>query len=111
MGSINYIYKPEKWKIVSEGQSKISPDDYIYKMVIGWCDDELSSGEISDYISKEVYDNLLSGKYFISYFPYHEKKIVVFDKDNNIIPLIKGKEEKYNIDQISIKPKVKKLVK
>ena len=44
MGSIQNIYSPEKWKILLEGESKISPNDYIYQMVIGWCDDELSSG-------------------------------------------------------------------
>ncbi len=94
MGSIQNIYSPGKWKILLEGESKISPNDYIYQMVIGWCDDELSSGEITEFISKENYDNILNGKFFVKTFPYSLQKIIVFDKDNNIIPLVKGKQDK-----------------
>lgn len=107
MGSIQKIYSPEKWKILSEGKSKILPSDYIYQMVIGWCDDELSSGEITELISKENYDNILNGKFFVKVFPYSLQKIIVFDKDNNIIPLVKGKQdEEYSSIQ---KEFVKKL--
>ncbi len=66
MGSIQKIYSPEKWKILLKGESKISPNDYIYQMVIGWCDDELSSGEITEFISKENYDNILNGDILLS---------------------------------------------
>ena len=93
MGSIQKIYSPEKWKILLEGKSKILPSDYIYQMVIGWYDDELSSGEIIELISKENYDNILNGNYFVKSFPYSLQKIIVFDKDNNIIPLVKGKQD------------------
>ena len=107
MGSIQHIYSPEKWKIILEGKSRIIADDYIYKMVIGWCDDELSSGEITEFISKENYDNILNGKFFVKAFPYSLQKIIVFDKDNNIIPLVKGKQdEEYTSTQ---KEYVKKL--
>lgn len=107
MGSIQKIYSPEKWKILLKGESKISPNDYIYQMVIGCCDDELSSGVITEFISKDNYDNILSGKYFVKVFPYCLQKIIIFDKDNNIIPLVKGKQdEEYTLIQ---KEYVKKL--
>ena len=81
------------WKVVFEGKSKILSGDYIYKIVIGWCDDEISCGEIVEFISKQVYEDILSGKYFVKVFPYYEKKIVVFDRFENMIPLIRGVED------------------
>ena len=42
------------WKVVFEGKSKILSGDYIYKIVIGWCDYEISCGEIVEFISKQV---------------------------------------------------------
>ena len=90
MGSIQHIYSPDKWKIVLEGRSKIVLDDYIYKLVIGNCDDELSYGPIYEFISKEVYENILNGKYSYKIFPYSVQKLVVYDENNNVISLVKG---------------------
>lgn len=97
MGSIKHIFKPEQWKIVLEGKSKLVEDDYIYKMLIGYCDDEISYGDIVEFISKQNYENILNGIYSVKYFPYSEKPIVIFDKDNNVVPLVKGKtyQKKY----------------
>lgn len=96
MGSIQYIYDPEKWRIFLEGKSKILDDDYVYQMIIGYCDDELSFGEICEFISKENYEKILNGVYSIKKFPYHSKKMILLDKENNIIPLVKGIcDEKY----------------
>lgn len=93
MGSIQHIYDPENWRIIYKGKSKISDDDYIYQMIIGYCDGDLSSGEICIFISKQNYENILSGIYSIKKFPYAFQKIILFDKENNIIPLVKGKSE------------------
>lgn len=107
MGSIQHIYSPEKWKIILEGKSKIIDDDYIYQMVIGYCDGDLSSGEICVFISKQNYESLLNGTYSVEKFPYSIQKIILFDKENNVIPLVKGRcDEEYTESQ---KEYVKKL--
>ena len=93
MGSIQYIYKPDKWTITMGGESNISDGDYIYKLLIGYCDDELSSDYIYEFISKENYEKILSGEYFVKTFPYSEQKIIIIDKNKNIISLIKGKDD------------------
>ena len=90
MGCINYIYKPKDWKIVLEGPSRIVKDDYIYQMIIGTFDDEITSGNIYEFISKENYEKILTGTYELEIFPYSEQKIVLFDIYDNIIPLVKG---------------------
>ena len=94
MGSIIHIYDPENWKVILSGKSRLLPNDYIYKMEMGYCDDEISEGEISEFISKENYEKTLEGVYTVKKFPYGEQKIMLFDKDNNIVPLIK--EIEYN---------------
>ena len=106
MGSICWINNPKEWKIVREGNSKITKDDYLYQMEVGVCEDMLSVGPIVEIISKENYDKLLDGTYRLKSFPYNEQTIIIFDKDNNIIPLIKGKEEEYETNQ---KEYIKKL--
>ena len=57
MGRINCIFNVEKWKVILEGPSKLLEGDIIYKMSIGICDDEISTGEIIEYISKSNYEN------------------------------------------------------
>ena len=109
MGSIQYIYNPKKWEIILEGKSKLLPDDYIYQMSIGWCDDELSSGEICIFISKENYDNLLKGQYWFQSFPYNTQKIIIFNKNNEIIPLVKGQNDsEYGLNQQKFIKQLKK---
>ena len=100
MGSIRHIYSLKNWKVIYGSKSKINKDDYIYQISIGYCEDELDSGEICLFISKENYDNLLSGKYFAKIFPYCNQKIIIFNNDYNVIPLIKGKkDEEYETSQ------------
>ena len=97
MGSIQYIYKPDEWKIIVEGKNKLVENDTIYKMNVGYCDDELSIGDINIFISKSNYENILNGKYIIKIMPYSLYKVVILDKDNNIIPLVNGIcDEEYN---------------
>lgn len=109
MSSIQYIYNAMEWKVVSEGKSKIMPGDNIYKMVIGCCDDEVSMGEIYEFISKDNYEKILDGTFSIMTFPYNEQKVIIVDKNNEIIPLIKGKENsEYELSQ---KKYVKQFIK
>jgi hypothetical protein len=111
MGSIQHIYSPDKWKIIFEGKSRIIQDDLIYKMEIGYCDDELSQGEIYIFISKENYEKILNGIYTINTFPYSNQKIIITDENNNVITLIKGKEDnEYSSIQKSYIKKIKKQV-
>lgn len=110
MGSIQHIYNPESWQKIFEGKSKIVIGDYIYIMEIGYCKDELSTGIISEYISKDNYEGLLNGDYAIMKFPYHEQKIILLDKDNNIVPLVKGKnDEVYTENQKEQIKRIKKV--
>ena len=96
MGSIQNIYSPEKWIKVLEGKNKNYKNDLVYEMVIGTCDDELSTSEISVLISKENYERILNGTYSIETKPYSMQKIILHDKEENIIPLVKGKLLKLN---------------
>lgn len=109
MSSIQYIYNTMEWRIVAEGESKITPGDYIYKMVIGCCDDEISQGDIFEFISKDNYEKILNGTYLVKRFPYAEQKIILFDRNNEIIPLINGKEiSEYELNQKKV---IKQLIK
>ena len=106
MGSMQYIYSPENWKIILRSKSKISSDDYIYQVIIGWCDDEIAPGVICEFISKENYDNILKGNISVKSFPYNSQKIILFDKDDNIIPLLKFKSSEEHNNKV--KKKLKK---
>lgn len=112
MGSVQYIYNPEDWITVLKGKSKIVEDDYVYQMIIGYCFDEVSSGEISIFISKQNYENILNGVYSIEKFPYSIQKIILFDKENNVVPLVKGKcDEEYTDIQKEFVNKLKRTKK
>ena len=103
MGSISKIFKPEDWKKELEGKSKILENDIIYKMVIGSCEDYVYY-EITEFISKINYGNIINKKYKIEIFPYAKLPILLFDEENNLIPLVKGNElllENLNTSQIT----------
>ena len=91
MGSIQHIYSPEKWAIILEGKNKNYNNDLVYKMAIGYCSDELSTDEISIFISKDNYEKILNGIYSIEKEPYSMEKITIHDSEDNIVPLVKGK--------------------
>ena len=91
MGSINIIWDPLYWRVIDEGLNKDNLEDILYKVVIGEGEDE-GYYEIDEYISKENYDKILSKEYSIEKFPYSINKILLFDKDGCLIPLIKTKE-------------------
>lgn len=98
MGSINTIWKPEYWKICFEGKSKIIEGDIIYKIIIG-AGVDYQSYQITEFISKNNYDNIINGNYFIKYFPYSELPIILFNDQQQPIPLVLGYEN--NFDKLS----------
>ncbi|NMA50272.1 MAG: hypothetical protein GX951_00250 [Mollicutes bacterium] len=93
MGSISYVYQPECWKIVKKGIS-IYDGKPIYTMVIGGGIDYLPY-EFVENISKENYDRILSREYKIKTFAYSKIKILLFNKEGNLIPLVNGKKGYY----------------
>ena len=100
MGSINKIWDPINWKVVLKGESKITKQDIIYKMIIGDGID-YQYYEIYKFISKENYENILNGKYQIKTFPYAEESVLLFDENRELIPLVKGTKHKYDeLDEI-----------
>lgn len=108
MGSINNIYKIERWKVLLKGNSKIKEGDIIYQVTIGCCDDGNEYYDLVEFISKDNYDNLMTGKYSFKAFPYSNQKIIIFDENNNIIPLVNNrKDEEYSPNQIEFVKKLK----
>jgi len=93
MGSINHIWTPEHWYLDFIGKSKLKENDIIYKMVIGECDDYPYNYDISIFISKNNYQNILNHKYKIKINPYSQEPIILFDESQNIIPLVNGYQE------------------
>ncbi len=100
MGSIQTIYKLDKWVKELEAKSKLNNEDTIYKMIIGYYDDEYVSGNICEFISKDNYEKLVKGEYTYKVFPYSVQKIIIFDKNGNVVTLVKGKQdEEYSLRQ------------
>lgn len=93
MGSINHIWTPEHWYLDFIGKSKLKENDIIYKMVIGECDDYPYNYDISIFISKNNYQNILNHKYKIKINSYSQEPIILFDESQNIIPLVNGYQE------------------
>lgn len=91
MGRINNIWYPKYWKIILEGKSKILKDDIICKMIIGDGEDQ-GYFEITEFISKYNYKNIINGNYTIKIFPYAELPVLLFDESKNLVPLVKGTE-------------------
>lgn len=99
MGSINTIWKPKYWYVKNEGISKIDKEDIIYDMVIGegW---DYEDYEITAFISKVNYEKLISGEYSVKTFPHTSNPVIIFDKNNDIIPLVKNSHENKKIRTI-----------
>lgn len=95
------IFKVDDWSILLHGKSKIQEGDIIYQMRIGGgLGTEDIYYDINLFISQENYEKLLDGTYKMARFPSNDlQPIIIFDKDNNIIPLIKGKEDEYEENQ------------
>ena len=89
MGRINTIWNPKYWKVCLEGKSKIIEGDIIYKMIIGEGED-YHYYEIIEFISKDNYDYIIKGNYFIKCFPYSELPILLFNEQQQLIPLVIG---------------------
>lgn len=95
MGRINYIFNPNNWKIDLEGINKNIPDDIVYRMIIGIGNDE-EDYEIYEFISKNNYENIINNNYHIMKFPYSLVPILLFDKENKLIPLVNGINIEYD---------------
>ena len=91
MGSINIIWDPFRWKVIAEGLNRDDLNDILYKVVVGEGEDECCY-EIYEYISKIYYEKILNKTYKIEKFPYSINKILLFDEDGYLIPLVKTKE-------------------
>ena len=100
MGSMQTIYKLEKWVIEEERESKINSEDTVCKVIIGYYQDEFTSGNIWEFISKDNYENLISGNFTHKVFPYSVQKILIFDKEGNVVTLVKDKpDDEYSFSQ------------
>ena len=78
MGSIVRVWEPNYWKINFEGRSKLVKDDIIYEMIIGEGED-YGYFKICELISKENYENIINGKYFIEKYPYNAVNLLLFN--------------------------------
>ena len=94
MGSICRIWEPVYWKITLQGKSKIIPNDIIYQMIIGECEDYSNISDILILISKENYENILNKNYSINKQPYSEFPILLYNEENESISLIKEEQGK-----------------
>ena len=92
MGSINIIWDPLYWKVIEEGLNRDDLNDILYKVIIGEGEDE-SYYEIYEYMSKINYEKILNRTYKIEKFPYSRNKILLFDEEGCLIPLVKTKEK------------------
>ena len=95
---MNEIYNVNLWQIVLEGQNKILPEDTVYQMIIGHSNKE-DICEITAFISKVNYENILNGGYHIRVYPYAAEKVLLFDEENNLISLVNGFE--INFDNLN----------
>ena len=91
MGSISVIWDPKTWICFNQGMSSRVPEDLIYQMVIGEGEDEHHYHyQFVETISKDNYDNIVNGTYQAVTFPDSDVKVLLFDENNNLIPLVKG---------------------
>ena len=101
MGSIQTIWKPQRWYKTLEGKSKITKDDIIYEMIIGEIDDYPTISDMTIFISKINYEKVLDGTYTVKTHPYSENPVTLYNKDKEEIELIIGqKPEKQKILKI-----------
>ena len=90
------IWDPNEWYVTRQGKNKFKENDIVYFMKIGGgLDHEDFYFDISVFISKENYEKILDGTYNIARFLSWEQPIIIYDKDKNIIPLVKGKDDIY----------------
>lgn len=88
METVNIIWEPSSWQVIEEELNKDDLNDILYKVMIG-IGEEDSLYEIYELISKTNYDKILNKTYKIEKFPYSKNKILLFDEDNCLIPLVK----------------------
>ena len=90
MGMIVSIYPPQLWTIEKEGRSLINPDDILCKVVIGYFEDVLSAGNVTEWISKDNLTKVHSGEYSWKIVDkYAEHPVRVYDQNGKEVTLIK----------------------
>lgn len=93
------IYDKGKWRVIDKKRSNYKNSVYVYQVIIGEKNNPAPYNEICTFISKDNYDNIMSGKYSFIKAPYSQEGIVIFDENNKIVPLINVE----NIEEESIK--------
>lgn len=91
MGNFNVIWNPKSWICFNQGMSSCVPGDIIYQMVIGEGEDHHHLHfQFVENISKENHENVVNDVYKLVTFPDADVKVLLFDDNNNLIPLVKG---------------------
>ncbi len=93
MGNISKIFDPKSWIISNQGESNLLEGDYIYEMIIGEGEsDNHVHYYIIEWISKNNYEKILDGTYTLLSFPDAATKLLLFDENKDVIPLVNGNE-------------------
>ncbi len=115
MGSFNVIWNPKSWICFNQGMSSCFPGDVIYQMVIGEGEDANHLHfQFVENISKENHENIVSGIYKLVSFPDADVKVLLFDENDNLIPLIKGtviNKELFNEEQKALVNNLSRVLK
>lgn len=92
MGTIYSMWKPKYWKIILKGESKICEGDTVYKMIIGEFDDYYICGNVSVFISKDIYEKIINNEFSVIVNGYedYEDVIKVFNREGFRVPIING---------------------
>ena len=101
------MWRPKYWYSILEGINRNDKNDIVYNMVIGEGEDYPNYYNITHFISKINYERILSGAYSVKAFPYSNNVILLFDENNNIIPLVKNT----NIGLINLSEEQEKVIK
>lgn len=91
MGTLSYMERnPRRWYMYDEGLL-LKTGESIVQVTAGHTDDDYGGyGDIKFFIRKDIYDNLIAGKYTLS-ITSDSAWIVVFDEHGNEIPcLVRG---------------------
>ena len=92
-----YIYSVEVWQIKKE---YLKDNNIVYDLIVGQEDIHPLAYPIIRTISKLNYEKLLNKEYFIEVRTDLEELILIYDQNNNYIPLVPG-------DKVPLKNKSK----
>lgn len=89
MESLNRIWDPKEWYVESMDMNLLDSSDVVYTMIIGTGDDCYGES-IEILISKDNYKKILTGEYTYFVYPYLKPKLLLFDINGNLVPLVKN---------------------